>query len=145
MTLELLVGIADQADVDELGPVGLLSSLAAHVDNAVAERTPLLADYRDAAVFEGLEVAIASGNELASDAGEQATVVHANARLDGLDNRHNARIIARMGDHDIQIGDVVVLLLQIRDGRLFVDGQNSILEGILGPKADILHMYIANG
>ena len=138
-----LVRVADQADVDELRPVGVLGTLATHVDDAVAKRAPLLADHGDAAALEGFQVAVACRNEIAGDAGEQAAPVHTYARLDGLDDRYDARIVTRTGNHDVQIGDVVVLFLEVSDRVFLVDRENTVNEGILRAKADILDVQVA--
>ena len=144
MPLEFLVGVADQADVDELGPAGMLCTFAAHVDNAVAERTPFLAYDGDAAILECLQLTVTARHDLAGDAGEQAAAVHADAGLDGLDDRDDTGVIARMCDDDIKLGDMVVLAHQIIDGRLLVDGQDAVFERIGIAQLHVLHVHVSD-
>ena len=144
VTLEFLVGVAHQADVDELRPIRVLRAFTAHVDDAIAEGTPFLANDGDAAALEGLQITLAAGLHFAGDARENAAIVHADSGFDGLDDRHDAGVVARMGDYDVKVGDMVVFFHQILDRSIFVDGENAILELVFGTQDNVFHMHVSD-
>ena len=68
----------------------------------------------------------------------------AHARFDGLDDRHDAGVVSRMRDHDVQAGDVAVQIHQVVDGSLLVDGQNAILQAVLAAQDDVFDPDVSN-
>ena len=72
ITFKLFVCLSYEADVDELGPVCVLCTFAAHIDDAVTEGAPCAAYYCYAAAFESLEFSVTSRYYFVSDSREQS-------------------------------------------------------------------------
>ena len=135
-----LIGLTNHADVDELGPVGVLGTFTAHVNDTVAERAPGAADDCHAALLEGLQLTVAAGNEIAGHAREERAAVHTAARFNRLNDGNNTGVVAGSGNDDVQGGDVFVLTHEVVDSGLLVDGQNAVLEGVLFAKDNIFNV-----
>ena len=122
----------------------MLRAFAAHVYHAIAEGTPSFAYYRYAAAFKRLQFAVARGHNVVRDAGEKRAPVHAAARLNGLYNRHYARIVAGVGYNYVKVGYVVVSFAQEGYRRLLVNGQNVLGIGVGVAQANLLNMEITD-
>ena len=70
VTLEFLIRIPYQADVDKLRPVGVSGSFAAHIDHTVSKRAPAFAHHGDAAALESFKLPIAGGRYFIGDTGK---------------------------------------------------------------------------
>ena len=144
VALEFLIGIANQADIDQLGPVGVLGTLAAHVDNAVSEGAPVLGYHGDAAALEGLQLSVSRRDHIICDPGKQTAAIHTAAGLNGFDDRHNSGVIAWPGNDNIQVSDMFVTIFQIGDSGILVDVENAVLKSVPLTQLDVFDIQISD-
>ena len=144
ITFKLFVCLTYEADVDELGPVSVLCTFTAHIDDSVTEGSPCSAYYGYTASLEGFEFSVTCRYYFISNSREQSSSVNSHSWLDCFDYRYDSCVIARVSDNYIETCNMIVHTHQVVDCCLLIDGKNAICKAVLSTKNYILDLDVAD-